>query len=45
MEYLRDRGSFADVPVAEIQKAFREAYPRFFKLGKDAARETFAPGS
>jgi len=29
MEYLRDRGSFADVPVDEIQKAFREAYPRF----------------
>jgi len=45
MEYLRDRGSFADVPVDEIQKAFREAYPRFYKLGKDAARETFAPGS
>jgi transglutaminase-like putative cysteine protease len=45
MEYLRDRGSFADVPVDDIQKAFREAYPRFYKLGKDAARETFAPGS
>jgi len=44
MEYLRDRGSFADVPVQEIQQAFREAYPRFFKLGKDAAKETFAPG-
>src|SRR6266850_4465501 len=37
MEYLRDRGSYADVPVAEIQKAFREAYPRFYQLGKDAA--------
>jgi transglutaminase-like putative cysteine protease len=44
MEYLRDRGSFADVPVHEIQQAFREAYPRFFKLGKEAAKETFAPG-
>lgn len=44
MEYLRDRGSFADVPVQEIQQAFREAYPRFFKLGKEAAKETFAPG-
>ena len=45
MEYLRDRGSFADVPVAEIQKSFRETYPRFYQLGKDAAKETFAPGS
>jgi len=42
MEYLRDRGSFADVPVAEIQRAFREAYPALYGLGKDAARETFA---
>jgi transglutaminase-like putative cysteine protease len=41
MEYLRERGSFADVPVAEIQAAFREAYPRFYRLGADAARETF----
>jgi len=45
MEYLRDRGSFADVPVDDIQKVFRETYPRFYKLGKDAAKETFAPGS
>jgi transglutaminase-like putative cysteine protease len=41
MEYLRDRGVFADVPVAEIQQAFREAYPKFYALGKDAAKETF----
>jgi len=45
MEYLRDRGSFADVPVVEIQQAFREAYPRFYKLGRDAGKETFAPGT
>jgi len=44
MEYLRDRGSYADVPVAEIQQAFRDAYPRFYRLGKDAAKETFTPG-
>jgi transglutaminase-like putative cysteine protease len=44
MEYLRDRGSFADVPVEAIQQAFREAYPRFYQLGKDAAKETFTPG-
>ena len=42
MEYLRERGSFADVPVAEIQRAFREAYPGLYSLGKAAARETFA---
>jgi transglutaminase-like putative cysteine protease len=41
MEYLRDRGSFADVPVAEIQAAFRETYPRLYRLGADATRETF----
>jgi transglutaminase-like putative cysteine protease len=41
MEYLRDRGVYADVPVNEIQQAFREAYPKFYGLGKDAAKETF----
>ena len=44
MEYLRDRGSYADVPVEQIQQAFREAYPKFYSLGQDAAKETFAPG-
>ena len=43
MEYLRDRGTYADVPVGTIQQAFREAYPRFYRLGRDAAKETFAP--
>jgi transglutaminase-like putative cysteine protease len=42
MEYLRDRGSFADVPAREIQQAFREFYPALYGLGKDAAKETFA---
>jgi transglutaminase-like putative cysteine protease len=41
MEYLRDRGVFSDVPVDEIQRAFREAYPKFYGLGADAAKETF----
>jgi len=41
MEYLRDRGVCADVPVAEIQQAFRDAYPKFYGLGADAAKETF----
>ena len=42
MEYLRDRGSHADVPVAEIMQAFRETYPLLYGLGGDAARERFA---
>lgn len=41
MEYLRDRGHFADVPVAEIQEAFRHAYPKFYNLRAAAAKETF----
>ncbi|HZM33513.1 MAG TPA: transglutaminase-like domain-containing protein [Burkholderiales bacterium] len=44
MEYLRDRGAHADVPVEEIQQAFREAYPKFYGLGRGAAKESFAPG-
>ena len=42
MEYLRDRGNYADVPTAEIQKAFRETYPKLYQLGRGASRETFA---
>ena len=41
MEYLRDRGSFADVPVAEIRQAFRAYYPRLYALGGEAAGESF----
>lgn len=41
MEYIRSRGSFADVPVEEIQSAFREAYPKFYGLGAQAAKESF----
>jgi len=36
MEYLRDRGSHADVPVAEIMQAFREAYPVLYDMGMAA---------
>jgi transglutaminase-like putative cysteine protease len=45
MEYVRDRGSYADVPVEEIKRVFREAYPGLYKLGKDAAKESFAPSA
>lgn len=41
MEYLRDRGSFADVPVDEIRAAFREYYPRLYALRGEAAKESF----
>ena len=36
MEYLRDRGSHADVPVAEIMRIFREVYPVLYGLGGEA---------
>ena len=41
MEYLRDRGCHADVPVAEIMQAFREIYPALYGLRSDAAKERF----
>ncbi|MSP96041.1 MAG: transglutaminase family protein [Betaproteobacteria bacterium] len=41
MEYLRDRGSFADVPVEEIRAAFRVYYPRLYALRGSAAKESF----
>jgi len=41
MEYLRDRGTHADVPVADIMQAFRQAYPALYNLGKSAAKERF----
>ena len=41
MEYLRDRGSHAEVPVAEIMQAFRDSYPALYRLGREAAKESF----
>ena len=43
MEYLRDRGSFADVPADEIRRVFSETYPRYYNLGPDAAKLSFTP--
>ena len=43
MEYVHDRGSYADVPAEEIKRVFRETYPNYYNLGPDARRETFAP--
>lgn len=42
MEYVRDRGTYADVPTEEIKRVFGEVYPKFYNLGPDAAKETFA---
>jgi len=41
MEYVRDRGAFADVPAEDIKRVFAETYPRFYNLGPDAARQKF----
>ena len=43
MEYIRDRGAFADVPADLIRQSFRETYPDYFNLGPDAAKESFVP--
>jgi transglutaminase-like putative cysteine protease len=41
MEYVRSRGSFADVPADEIKRVFSQTYPEYFNLGPDAARLAF----
>jgi transglutaminase-like putative cysteine protease len=43
MEYVRDRGTYADVPADEIRRVFSETYPKYFNLGPDAAKLSFAP--
>jgi hypothetical protein len=40
---VHERGCYADVPVEEIRRAFREFYPKYFMLGPDAAKESFTP--
>ena len=43
MEYVRERGSYDDVPADEIRRVFSETYPKYFNLGPDAAKLDFAP--
>lgn len=43
MEYVRDRGSYADVPAEEIKRVFQATYPKYYNLGPDAQKESFAP--
>lgn len=40
MEYVRQRGSYAELPVAMVMSAMREAYPRLFQA--TSARGDFA---
>jgi hypothetical protein len=37
MEYIRDRGEFADVPVEDLQRTLREKYPSMMGSGLDSA--------
>ncbi|MSQ55645.1 MAG: transglutaminase family protein [Betaproteobacteria bacterium] len=41
MEYIRDHGSFADVPEERIRTAFREVYPGLFEEKESLAKESF----
>jgi transglutaminase-like putative cysteine protease len=41
MEYVGDRGCYADVPVEQIKQAFRDCYPSLYRLGAEATREAF----
>jgi transglutaminase-like putative cysteine protease len=41
MEYVADRGSFADVPAEDIKRVFGQTYPHYFIAGADAARLKF----
>jgi transglutaminase-like putative cysteine protease len=41
MEYVRDHGSFADVPAERIRSEFEAYYPKVYMLGVEAAKETF----
>ena len=43
MEYVRERGSYGDVPADEIRRVFSETYPKYFNLGPAAAKLDFAP--
>jgi transglutaminase-like putative cysteine protease len=41
MEYVRVRGSYADVPAGEITRVFRETYPVLYGMKGSAAQEQF----
>jgi hypothetical protein len=41
MEYVRDRGVQADVPMADIVTTFAREYPRLVEAGESAAATRF----
>jgi transglutaminase-like putative cysteine protease len=41
MEYVKDRGVFADVPADRIRRDFQAYYPGNYALGRGAEKETF----
>jgi len=41
MEYVNDRGTFADVPAEQIRRDFQAYYPGQYVRGADAEKETF----
>ena len=41
MEYLRDRGAYADVPMSDIVATFAREYPRLMEAGAPAAVTQF----
>jgi len=43
MEYVRERGSFEDLPYDEIMRDFRAAYPRAFEESAAPVVDTFRP--
>ncbi len=48
MEYVRERGSFAEFPYDEVMAAFREEYPTLFPAlgeGAEIRDELFRPGA
>lgn len=42
MEYVNDRGRFADVPAHQIMRDFRAYYPGGYALGEETEKGTFA---
>jgi len=42
MEYLRERGHYADVPYESILADLRKAYPRWMKLISENQEGAFA---
>ena len=43
VQQIEFRGSYDDVPADEIRRVFSQTYPKYFNLGPDAAKLSFAP--